>query len=105
MLYVKFPIITLIYCFVLVVLTIIKNNKKLNDMDIINEALEFENAKMSHMSTSDRVEASREGKRLVLALNEIYKKTKDSELMEIMKRVTAKKQKIEVRLKGRVQAT
>lgn len=70
-------------------------------MDILQEALDFENAKMSHMSTSDRVVASREAKRLILAINEIYKKTKDSELMDIMKRLTAKKKKIEVRLKGR----
>jgi hypothetical protein len=70
-------------------------------MDIINEALEFEKAKMSHMSTSDRVVASREAKRLILALNEIYKKSKDTTLMDIMKRLTAKKKKIEIRLKGR----
>ncbi|QIE58793.1 hypothetical protein G5B37_04215 [Rasiella rasia] len=70
-------------------------------MDLIKEALEFEKAKMSHMSTSDRVVASREAKRLILALNDIYKKTKDSKLMDIMKRLTAKKKKIEIRLKGR----
>lgn len=70
-------------------------------MDLINEALTFENEKMSHMSTSDRVAASREAKRLILALNEIYKKSKDSNIMDIMKRLTAKKKKIEIRLKGR----
>jgi len=70
-------------------------------MDLINQALEFEKAKMSHMSTSDRVVASREAKRLILALNEIYKKSKDSSLMDIMKRLTAKKKKIEKRLNGR----
>jgi hypothetical protein len=70
-------------------------------MDILQEASDFENAKMSHMSTSDRVVASREAKRLILAINEIYKKTRDSELMDVMKRLTAKKKKIEIRLKGR----
>lgn len=70
-------------------------------MDILKEALVFENSKMSHMSTSDRVVASREAKRLILAINEIYKETQDSELMDVMKRLTAKKKKIEVRLKGR----
>ena len=70
-------------------------------MDIIKKALDFESAKMSNMSTSDRVVASREAKRLILAINEIYKQTKDAELMEIMKRLTVKKKKIEVRLKGR----
>jgi hypothetical protein len=71
-------------------------------MDIIQEATIFENAKMSHMTTSDRIVASREAKRLVLAINEIYKKSKDSMLMDLMKRITAKKKKIDVRLRGRL---
>lgn len=70
-------------------------------MDILKEATLFENEKMSHMSTSDRVIASREAKRLILAINEIYKKTKDSKLMDTMKRLTVKKKRIDVRLKGR----
>ena len=70
-------------------------------MDILEEALVFEKAKMSHMSTSDRVVASREAKRLILAINEIYKETQAPELMDAMKRLTEKKKKIEVRLKGR----
>lgn len=70
-------------------------------MDILQEALEFEKAKMSNMTTSDRVTASREAKRLILAINEIYKKTKDVELMDAMKRLTVKKKRIDVRLKGR----
>ncbi len=69
-------------------------------MKLIENAIEFENRKMSNMTTSDRVEASREAKSLILSLNEIYKKTKDSELMDLMKRLTAKKRKIEKRLKG-----
>ena len=52
------------------------------------------------MSTSDRVAASREAKQLILAINEIYKQTKDSSLMDTMKRLTEKKRKIEKRLKG-----
>ncbi len=70
-------------------------------MDILKEATIFENAKMSNMSTSDRVVASREAKRLVLAINEIYKKTKDITLMDLMKRLTVKKKRIDVRLNGR----
>ncbi len=70
-------------------------------MDILNEATIFEKAKMSHMSTSDRVVASREAKRLILAINEIYKKTKETTLMDVMKRLTVKKKRIEIRLKGR----
>ena len=69
-------------------------------MDILKEAEEFENRKLSHMSTSDRVAASREAKRLILAINEIYKKTRDAGLMSLMKRLTEKKHKIEKRLKG-----
>ncbi len=69
-------------------------------MELIRRAREFESMKMSNMSTSDRVAASREAKSLILALNEIYKKTKDAKLMDIMKLLTAKKRKIEKRLKG-----
>lgn len=71
-------------------------------MDVLLKASAFEKRKMSHMTTSDRVMASREAKELVLAINEIYKKTKDSKLMDIMKRITEKKRKIDKRLKGRL---
>ncbi|MEO9892259.1 hypothetical protein [Aurantibacter sp.] len=70
-------------------------------MELLKEALELENMKMSNMSTSDRVVASRLAKRLILEINEIYKETKDPELMDVMKRLTEKKKKIEKRLKGR----
>jgi hypothetical protein len=70
-------------------------------MDILQQATTFENSKMSHMTTSDRVTASREAKRLILAINEIYKKTKDTSLMDVMKRLTVKKKRIDIRLKGR----
>jgi len=68
--------------------------------ELLESALEFENRTLSHMSTSDRVAASREAKQLILSINEIYKKTQDSTLMDLMKRLTAKKKKIEKRLKG-----
>lgn len=68
--------------------------------DLLAQAQEFQNRTLSHMSTSDRVKASREAKNLILSINEIYKKTKDSRLMEIMKNLTEKKRKIEKRLKG-----
>lgn len=70
--------------------------------ELLLQAEDFENMKMSHMSTSDRVKASRKAKELVLAINEIYKKTKDSKLMDAMKRITEKKRKIDKRLKGRL---
>ncbi len=68
-------------------------------MDIINEALEFEQMKMKSLSTSDRVEISRKAKSLILDLNEIYKRKKDEQIMDLMKRLTAIKQKVEKRLK------
>ena len=71
------------------------------DMDIVNKALEFEQRKQVFKTTSERIEASREVKDLILDLNSVYKTEKDPKLMDIMKRLTAIKQKIEKRLKGR----
>ena len=70
-------------------------------MDLMEKALEFENRKHTFKTTSDRIIASREVKDLILSLNEIYKKNKDAKIMELMKRLTVIKQKIEKRLKGR----
>jgi hypothetical protein len=75
-----------------------KTNKTI---DILDEASSFENAKMSHMTMVDKVLASKEAKRLVLAINDIYKETKNEELMDVMKRLTEKKKKIDKRLKGK----
>ena len=47
------------------------------------------------------MEASREAKRLVLEINKIYQETKEASLMDLMKRLTIKKQRIDIRLKGR----
>lgn len=69
-------------------------------MELIEKALEFENRKMKFPTTSDRILASREAKSLILSLNEIYKVNKDKNIMDIMKRLTAIKQRIEKRLKG-----
>ena len=70
-------------------------------MDIIEKAKEFETRKFSFKTTSDRILAAREAKEIILAVNEIYKENKDPEIMELMKRLTAVKQKIEKRLKGK----
>ena len=70
-------------------------------MNLIERAIEFENRKFSFKTTSDRILASREVKALILELNEVYKSNKDPEMMDLMKRLTAVKQKIEKRLKGR----
>ena len=74
-------------------------------MDIVEKALEFEQRKTSFKTTSDRIVASRDAKELILSLNEIYKENKDPEIMDLMKRLTAIKQKIEKRLKGRPQSS
>tara|TARA_B110000503_G_C7159261_1_gene418848 strand:+ start:2737 stop:2961 length:225 start_codon:yes stop_codon:yes gene_type:complete len=70
-------------------------------MDLINKALEFETRKMRFPTTSDRIMAAREAKELILSLNEVYKQSKDSEIMDTMKRLTTIKQRIEKRLKGK----
>ncbi|MBU3012812.1 MULTISPECIES: hypothetical protein [Polaribacter] len=70
-------------------------------MNLLERAVEFENRKFSFKTTSDRILASREVKALILELNEVYKQEKDPEIMDQMKRLTAVKQKIEKRLKGR----
>jgi hypothetical protein len=70
-------------------------------MDILEKAVEFENREHTFKTTSERILASREAKEIILAINEIYKKKKDAKLMDLMKRLTVIKQKIEKRLKGR----
>ncbi|MCK0157090.1 hypothetical protein MWU65_07870 [Cellulophaga sp. F20128] len=67
-------------------------------MDVIDKALEFEKRKMKSLSNSERVEISREAKALILELNEIYKEDKSTKIMELMKRLTAIKRKVEKRL-------
>lgn len=69
-------------------------------MELINRALEFEQRKMKSLSTSDRIKISREAKQLILDLNQIYKQKKDQRIMDIMKRLTVIKRKVEKRLKG-----
>lgn len=70
-------------------------------MEIIEKALEFEQRKHTFKTTSERIESSREVKNLILSLNTVYKEQKDPEIMDLMKRLTVIKQKIEKRLKGR----
>ncbi len=69
--------------------------------ELISKAEEFENRKFKFVTTSDRILASREAKALILEINEVYKETKDSNLMDIMKRLTVVKQRIDKRLKGK----
>lgn len=70
-------------------------------MDLIERALEFETRKRKFQTTCDRILASREAKELILSINEVYKENKDSQLMDLMKRLTVIKKKIEKRLTGK----
>ena len=70
-------------------------------MEIIDKALEFEQRRHTFKTTSERIESSREVKSLILGLNDVYKEEKDPKIMDLMKRLTVIKQKIEKRLKGR----
>jgi hypothetical protein len=78
-------------------MTITKN--KIIIMEILQEAEVFEKTKMSNMSNSDRVTASREAKRLVLAINKIYMNTKEATLMDVMKRLTEEKNRYSIERK------
>ncbi|WP_133643967.1 hypothetical protein [Zeaxanthinibacter enoshimensis] len=71
-------------------------------MDLQERVSEFLQLKMSHMSTSDRITASRKAKNLILELNEIYKVKKDQKIMDTMKKITEVKRKVEKRLNGRI---
>ena len=70
-------------------------------MDVVKQAEAFEQKPLTFKTTSERIEASREVEALILGVNEIYKTSKDPALMDLMKRLTVIKQKIEKRLKGR----
>jgi len=70
-------------------------------MDVVKQAEAFEQKPLTFKTMSERIEASREVKALILGVNEIYKTSKDPALMDLMKRLTVIKQKIEKRLKGR----
>ena len=89
------------YIFEKVSFRLILLTRNITRMDIIKEALEFEVQKTSFKTTSERIHASRKAKEMILGVNEVYKETQDPELMDLMKRLTAVKQKIEKRLKGR----
>lgn len=71
-------------------------------MELLQRAEEFENRKWSRISTSERVQASRDLKNLILEINEVYKKSRDQKLMEVMKRLTQIKRKVEQRLSMRL---
>ena len=71
-------------------------------MDVVKKGLEFEQRKISLKTTNERIIASKEVKALILGINEIYKKTKNPELMDLMKRLTLIKRKVEKRLNFKI---
>ena len=70
-------------------------------MSAIEKGQEFLERSLKFKNTSERIQASREVKSLILDINEIYKSNKDQNLMDLVKELTVIKQKIEKRLKGR----
>ncbi|NQY06174.1 MAG: hypothetical protein HRT68_08330 [Flavobacteriaceae bacterium] len=69
--------------------------------ELIQEAVDFEKNHKAFKTRNDKIIASKKAKSIILSINEVYKKTKDQSLMDIMKRITVIKQKMEKRLKGR----
>ena len=68
---------------------------------LLQEANDFEKNHKSFRSRNEKILASKQAKELVLAINEFYKETRDEALMDVMKRITVIKRKLEKRLKGR----
>ena len=64
---------------------------EVKEFEIIEKAREFENRKHVYKSTNEKIVASREVKSLILELNEIYKETKDPNIMDMMKNNTSQK--------------
>lgn len=69
---------------------------------LVSEATFFIKAQKTFKSRNDKIMASRKSKELILALNEIYKNTREKDLMDIMKDLTAIKRKVETRLYGNI---
>ena len=70
-------------------------------MTAVKKGQKFLEKKLKFKNTSERIEASREVKSIILGINELYKTNKDQSLMDLMKELTLIKQKIEKRLKVR----
>ena len=70
--------------------------------NLIIEANDLVENYKTFKSRNEKIIASKRAKELVLGINEVYKETKDSELMDVMKKITEVKIKLEKRLKGRL---
>ncbi|MDT0553457.1 MAG: hypothetical protein BM563_00890 [Bacteroidetes bacterium MedPE-SWsnd-G1] len=73
----------------------------MSTLELITQALEFEKNESQFKSRNERIIAVREAKRMILAINEVYKKNRDEKLMAIMKRLSVIKIKFEKRLRIR----
>jgi len=74
----------------------------MSTLKIVQEALDFEQNYKQYKTRSEKIEASRKVKEIILSINSIYKLNDDTALMDIMKRLTVVKKKLEKRLKGRL---
>ncbi len=74
----------------------------MSTINLLEEALEFEKNYKSFKTRNEKILASRKAKEIILSINEVYKKSKDKKLMDVMKLITTIKQKVEKRLKGRL---
>ena len=70
--------------------------------ELVTEAVFLIKAQKTFKSRNDKIMASRKTKELILALNEIYKETREKDLMDVMKDLTAVKRKVETRLYGNI---
>ena len=71
---------------------------------LLKEATEFEENYKSFKSRNEKIIGSKKAKEIILGINEFYKISKDPSLMDVMKRVSVIKIKLEKRLKGRLSA-
>jgi hypothetical protein len=73
----------------------------MSTLELVLQALEFEKNEKSFKTRNDKIIALKEAKRIILSINDVYKRNRDEKLMNIMKRVSVIKVKLEKRLKIR----
>ena len=73
----------------------------MSTIELVSQALEFEKNEKSFKTRNDKIIAVKEAKRIILSINDVYKKNRDEKLMSIMKRLSIIKIKLEKRLKLR----
>ena len=73
----------------------------MSTVELISQALEFEKNEKTFKSRNEKIIAAKEAKRIILSINDVYKQNSDEKLMNIMKRLSVIKIKLEKRLKMR----